>query len=76
VAIGRDPSEIIHSVLYVPSIMPFERPWDSAEAFRDFVGRFREAGISEFLLQPPPAEQRAIYEEIAFAVIPSLKSAG
>ncbi len=76
VAIGRDPGEIIRSVLYVPSIMPFERPWDSANVFRDFAGRFQEAGINEFLLQPPPAEQGAIYEQIALEVIPSLKSAG
>ncbi|MEA2529593.1 MAG: hypothetical protein QOG89_1237 [Thermomicrobiales bacterium] len=75
-AIGRDPREIIRSLLYVPAIMTTERPWDSPEAFRDFVGRFREIGIEEFLLQPPPDDQRPTYERIASEVIPSLRSMG
>lgn len=74
-AIGRDPREIVRSVLYVPSIMTTERPWDSPEAFRDFVGRFRDAGIDEFLLQPPADEKREVYEQIAREVIPSLRRA-
>ena len=74
--IGRDPREIIRSLLYVPAIMTAERPWDSPEAFHDFVGRFRDVGIEEFLLQPPPDDQRAVYERIALDVIPSLRRMG
>jgi alkanesulfonate monooxygenase SsuD/methylene tetrahydromethanopterin reductase-like flavin-dependent oxidoreductase (luciferase family) len=73
-AIGRDPGEIIRSVLYVPAIMTAERPWDSADAFRDFVGRFGDAGIDEFLLQPPPDDRRHTCEQIARDVIPSLRN--
>jgi alkanesulfonate monooxygenase SsuD/methylene tetrahydromethanopterin reductase-like flavin-dependent oxidoreductase (luciferase family) len=51
--IGRDPSEILRSHLYVPAILPDERPWDSPEALRDFVGRLREIGIRETILQLP-----------------------
>lgn len=75
-AVDRDPREIIRSLLYVPAIMTTECPWDSPEAFRDFVGRFREIGIEEFLLQPPPDDQRPTYERIASEVIPSLRSMG
>jgi alkanesulfonate monooxygenase SsuD/methylene tetrahydromethanopterin reductase-like flavin-dependent oxidoreductase (luciferase family) len=63
-AIGRDPAAITRSLLYVPSIMPDEHPWDSIDAFHDFVGRFREAGISDFILQPPPPERWEIIEEV------------
>jgi alkanesulfonate monooxygenase SsuD/methylene tetrahydromethanopterin reductase-like flavin-dependent oxidoreductase (luciferase family) len=72
-AIGRDPREILRSVLYVPAIMTAEHPWDSPDAFHDFVGRFREAGITEFLLQPPPDEHRATFERIAREVIADLR---
>jgi alkanesulfonate monooxygenase SsuD/methylene tetrahydromethanopterin reductase-like flavin-dependent oxidoreductase (luciferase family) len=72
-AIGRDPRDILRSVLYVPAIMTAERPWDSPEAFRDFVGRFREVGIADFLLQPPSDEHRATFERIATEVIADLR---
>jgi F420-dependent oxidoreductase-like protein len=52
-AIGRDPAEIIRSVLYVPSIMPDEKPLNSPEAFVDFAGRFYDAGVTELILQLP-----------------------
>lgn len=68
-AIGRDPATILRSHLYVPVQLPDERPWDSVEAFRDFVGRFREAGVNEFLLQPPPAEQFGVVERVAADVL-------
>ncbi|HEY7034224.1 MAG TPA: LLM class flavin-dependent oxidoreductase [Thermomicrobiales bacterium] len=73
-AIGRNPREILRSVLYVAAIMTAEHPWDSLDAFRDFVGRYRDAGIEEFLLQPPPDEKRAVFERIALDVIPSLRN--
>lgn len=73
-AIGRDPATIIRSHLYVAPLLPEERPWDSPEAFRDLVGRFREAGVGEFLLQPPPPERFAMVERIAAETIPALRS--
>ncbi|CAA9549864.1 MAG: hypothetical protein AVDCRST_MAG19-716 [uncultured Thermomicrobiales bacterium] len=71
---GRDPDAVLRSHLYVAAQLPNERPWDSPEAFRDFVGRFREAGVAEFLLQPPPPERFATVERIAAEVIPALRS--
>lgn len=71
--IGRDPREITRSLLYVIAQMPEEQPWASVDAFEDFVGRFGEAGMSDFILQPPPPEQFAIVERIAHDVIPRLR---
>ncbi len=71
--IGRDPREITRSLLYVIAQMPEEQPWASVDAFEDFVGRFSEAGMSDFILQPPPPEQFAIVERIAHDVIPRLR---
>ena len=45
--LGRDPGEIRRSLLAIP-YMP-DAPFDSDEAFHDFVGRYREAGIDEFI---------------------------
>ncbi len=72
-AIGRDPRQIIRSLLYVAAIMTEEKPWDSEEAFQDFVGRYREAGIEEFIFQPPPDEKRDLFERVANEIVPSLK---
>ncbi len=68
-AIGRDPKEILRSLLYVPVQLPDDRPWDSVDAFRDFVGRYREVGMEEFLLQPPPDERFGVVERIAAEVV-------
>ncbi|HEX5499328.1 MAG TPA: LLM class flavin-dependent oxidoreductase [Thermomicrobiales bacterium] len=72
-AIGRAPRDIIRSHLYVPAILPDERPWDSADAFADFVGRLRDAGIEEFILQPPPDLTADRFERLARDVIPALR---
>jgi alkanesulfonate monooxygenase SsuD/methylene tetrahydromethanopterin reductase-like flavin-dependent oxidoreductase (luciferase family) len=64
-AVGRDPREILRSHLYVPAILPEEHPWDSPEALRDFMGRLREIGIYEAILQIPPDIPRAQVERIA-----------
>ena len=72
-AIGRDPAAILRSHLYVAPQLPGERPWDSPEAFHDFVGRFREVGVGEFLLQPPPPENFPVVERVAAEVIPLLR---
>jgi alkanesulfonate monooxygenase SsuD/methylene tetrahydromethanopterin reductase-like flavin-dependent oxidoreductase (luciferase family) len=70
VAIGRDPAEIIRSLLYVPAIMPDERPWDSIDAFHDFAGRFAEAGVNELILQPPADGNWEIVHQVASDAIP------
>lgn len=46
-AAGRDPTTIRRSLLCWP-LMP-ETPFDSLDAFRDFIGRYTEIGISEFI---------------------------
>ncbi|MGH2614840.1 MAG: LLM class flavin-dependent oxidoreductase, partial [Thermomicrobiales bacterium] len=63
--VGRDPEEILRSHLYVPAILPDERPWDSPEALRDFTGRLQEIGIREAILQIPPDIAPAQVERIA-----------
>ncbi len=72
-AVGRDPASILRSHLYVAPQLAEERPWDSPEAFRDFVGRFGETGVTEFLLQPPPLDRFDVVERIAADVIPGLR---
>jgi alkanesulfonate monooxygenase SsuD/methylene tetrahydromethanopterin reductase-like flavin-dependent oxidoreductase (luciferase family) len=63
--VGRDPSAILRSHLYVPAILPDEHPWDSPEALRDFTGRLQEAGIREAILQIPPGIDPGLVERIA-----------
>jgi hypothetical protein len=75
-SIGRDPTTILRSHLYVPSILTEERPWDSPEAFLDFVGRFREAGVCEFIVQPPAQETLATVERVAPVALPMARYAG
>jgi alkanesulfonate monooxygenase SsuD/methylene tetrahydromethanopterin reductase-like flavin-dependent oxidoreductase (luciferase family) len=45
--LGRDPGEISRSLLAIPRMV--DAPFDSDDAFHDFVGRYREAGIDEFI---------------------------
>jgi alkanesulfonate monooxygenase SsuD/methylene tetrahydromethanopterin reductase-like flavin-dependent oxidoreductase (luciferase family) len=66
-AVGRDPGEILRSHLYVPALLPDERPWDSPEALRDFAGRLQDIGIREALLQIPADIAPAQVERIAEA---------
>jgi len=85
--IGRDPGEISRSLLAWP-FMP-ETPFDSDDAFHDFIGRYREAGIDEFIfywLREEALEygydgsmvvrsvDRAILERLAGEVIPALRA--
>ncbi|HLU35245.1 MAG TPA: hypothetical protein VKZ61_05695, partial [Thermomicrobiales bacterium] len=60
------------SLLYVIAHTPEERPWDSIDAFEDYVGRYAEAGIEDFIFQPPEPEQFPLLERIATDVIPGL----
>jgi alkanesulfonate monooxygenase SsuD/methylene tetrahydromethanopterin reductase-like flavin-dependent oxidoreductase (luciferase family) len=63
--VGRDPSDILRSHLYVPAIHTDEHPWDSPEALRDFAGRLFEAGIREAIIQIPAQIDPAQVELIA-----------
>jgi len=73
---GRDPREVKRSLLYVIAQMPEERPWDSVDAFVDYVGRFAEAGVQEFIFQPPDPEHYDMVERVAHEIIPGLRNAG
>jgi alkanesulfonate monooxygenase SsuD/methylene tetrahydromethanopterin reductase-like flavin-dependent oxidoreductase (luciferase family) len=76
---GRDPATIVRS--FVTGCTP-DDPWASAEAFADFVGRYREVGINEFILDWPPvrggssAVDRSLVEHVATDVIPRLRTQG
>ena len=45
----------------------------SLDAFKDFVGRYRDIGISEFNFRWPQAKELAVFERIAYEGIPSLR---
>jgi alkanesulfonate monooxygenase SsuD/methylene tetrahydromethanopterin reductase-like flavin-dependent oxidoreductase (luciferase family) len=79
-AAGRDPATIRRSLLAGnPQVTP-DPIWDSVEAFRDFVGRYREVGIDEFIFYFPPDElypseriAPGIVERIAQEILPELR---
>ena len=74
-AIGRDPASITRS-LYGWTLAMGADPWSSPEAFAEIVGRYREAGISEFLMEAPHEHQFAVTERIAADLIPVLRGDG
>lgn len=71
--IGRDPEEIIRS-LYGWTIPMGVDPWQSPDAFADVVGRYGEAGMSEFLMEAPHEEQFPMMERIAVDLLPALRT--
>ena len=73
-AIGRDPTEVVRSLYGWAAVMPND-PWASVEAFREVIGRYREAGIEEFIIDQPPEAQLGVLERVATDVIPSLRAA-
>ena len=73
-AIGRDPTTIIRSLYGWASQMGTD-PWASPEAFQEVIGRYREAGISEFLLDVPAPDAYPMMERIMSEVVPALRSA-
>lgn len=71
--LGRDPASVRRSLYYwVPRSE--DDPWQSPEAFLDVVGRFRDAGINEFILDHPRDEQLDVCERVAADVLPGLRS--
>jgi alkanesulfonate monooxygenase SsuD/methylene tetrahydromethanopterin reductase-like flavin-dependent oxidoreductase (luciferase family) len=72
---GRNPADIERSVL-----AGFEwpvttaRPWDSVEAFHDFVKTYREMGFTEFICPESAGEaQQVTVERVAGEVMPGLQ---
>jgi len=72
-AAGRDPAAILRS-LYGWTLKLGADPWSSPEAFADIVGRYREAGIGEFLMEAPHEHQFETTERIARELIPRLRA--
>jgi hypothetical protein len=71
-AIGRDPSSIIRSLYGWAALMPAD-PWESVDAFHEVVGRYREAGINEFIIDAPDRDRFPMLERIASEQIPALR---
>jgi F420-dependent oxidoreductase-like protein len=74
-AIGRDPAEIRRSFYGWASKMEEQGlpdPWQSTGAFEDVVGRYREVGIDEFVIDQPRPEQFPVLEKVAADVLPRL----
>jgi alkanesulfonate monooxygenase SsuD/methylene tetrahydromethanopterin reductase-like flavin-dependent oxidoreductase (luciferase family) len=75
-SVDRDPSTLRRSILAGGGVTP-DNVWGSEEMFRDFVGRYMEAGVDEFIFYYPSRVEQAdgYYERIAREVIPELKAA-
>jgi alkanesulfonate monooxygenase SsuD/methylene tetrahydromethanopterin reductase-like flavin-dependent oxidoreductase (luciferase family) len=78
---GRDPAEVLRSAHLGYRFVGVE-PWGSADAFRAFAARWRDAGFQELILfYPPfveslaPAVDRATAERIVAEALPELRSA-
>jgi F420-dependent oxidoreductase-like protein len=72
--IGRDPATIWRGLYGWAALMPSD-PWASPAAFEDMVGRYREAGINEFIIDQPSPEQLPMLEKIAADLLPRLRGA-
>jgi F420-dependent oxidoreductase-like protein len=72
-AIGRDPRAIRRSLYAGWSMTP--SPLASVAAFQDMVGRYREAGVEDFMLDLAPSAPLPILERIATEAIPALRRA-
>ena len=74
--IGRDPREIRRS-FYGWSAKMSEQglsdPWESTDSFEEMVGRYREVGINEFIIDQPQPEQFPVLEAVAADVIPRIR---
>jgi alkanesulfonate monooxygenase SsuD/methylene tetrahydromethanopterin reductase-like flavin-dependent oxidoreductase (luciferase family) len=72
--IGRDPSTIIRSLYGWASLLPAD-PWQSVDAFDEVIGRYREVGINEFIIDAPSEDQFAVLERVAADAIPRWRTA-
>jgi alkanesulfonate monooxygenase SsuD/methylene tetrahydromethanopterin reductase-like flavin-dependent oxidoreductase (luciferase family) len=71
--IGRDPNAIIRSLYGWASLLPAD-PWASVDAFDEVVGRYRDVGINEFIIDAPGEDQFAVLERVAVDAIPRWKA--
>lgn len=69
--IGRNPASIKRSVFYGVNQTLDENPWASVDAFEDYVGRYAETGMQEFILQLPQDADRDLVERIASDILPA-----
>jgi F420-dependent oxidoreductase-like protein len=74
VRIGRDPGTIVRSLYYWIARAEGDC-WSSIDAFHDMVGRYREAGIEEFVIDHPREDQEDVLERVAAEALPSLRAA-
>ena len=65
--------DIIRSLYGWAAMMPND-PWASVDAFEDMIGRYREAGVNEFIIDQPRDEQLAVLERVATEVLPKLRA--
>ena len=66
--IGRNPRDITRSMYRWVSPENGDH-WASLEAFRDMVGRYKEVGVEEFIIECPRDDQRDLLEEVASVLI-------
>jgi hypothetical protein len=74
-AVGRDPAAIRRSFYGWASKLEEQGlpdPWQSTGAFEDVIGRYREVGLDEFLIDQPRPEQFAVLEQVVADVLPRL----
>ena len=69
---GREPSAVTRSVSYFP-VRTEKRPWESVDAFADWVDSYREIGFTDFIFEAPPPEHRAVADRIATDLLPALR---
>jgi alkanesulfonate monooxygenase SsuD/methylene tetrahydromethanopterin reductase-like flavin-dependent oxidoreductase (luciferase family) len=72
-ACGRDPRAIRRCFVFVAGVTP-ETPWASPDAFREFVGRYRAAGVTEFVFHWPRDGATAAIERVAREALPALRA--
>ncbi len=72
-AIGRDPATIWRGLYGWAALMPSD-PWASPDAFAEMVGRYREVGVNEFIIDQPRDEQIPMLERIATDLLPKLRA--
>jgi len=69
-SLGRQSESIRRAFVWAPWVDAFD-PWASVAAFEDFVGRYREAGVTDFILDEPSPAQWQTLERVASDVLPS-----
>ena len=71
-AAGRDPRTLRRSYA---TFGPFDT-WEGTVPFAEVVERFSEIGMTEFVIDWPPAERTTEFERLARDVIPTLRETG